>query len=34
VDRTDVPFQDVIAEYLRRIAYAPDGYARLIRLPA
>jgi uncharacterized protein (DUF433 family) len=27
-------FRDVIAEYLQRIDYAPDGYARLIRLPA
>ncbi len=27
-------FRDVIEEYLRRIEYAPDGYARLIRLPA
>lgn len=27
-------FRDVIAEYLQRIDYAADGYARLIRLPA
>jgi uncharacterized protein (DUF433 family) len=27
-------FRDVIEEYLRRIDYARDGYARLIRLPA
>jgi uncharacterized protein (DUF433 family) len=27
-------FRDVIAEYLRRIEYAADGYAQLIRLPA
>jgi uncharacterized protein (DUF433 family) len=27
-------FREVIEEYLRRIEYASDGYARLIRLPA
>jgi uncharacterized protein (DUF433 family) len=27
-------FRDVIADYLRRIEYAADGYAQLIRLPA
>jgi uncharacterized protein (DUF433 family) len=27
-------FRDVVEEYLRRIEYADDGYARLIRLPA
>lgn len=27
-------FRDVIEDYLRRIEYARDGYARLIRLPA
>lgn len=27
-------FVDVIADYLRRIEYAPDGYASLVRLPA
>jgi uncharacterized protein (DUF433 family) len=27
-------FSDVVASYLRRIDYAPDGYAQLIRLPA
>ncbi len=27
-------FRDVIQEYLRRIEYGRDGYARLIRLPA
>lgn len=27
-------FSDVIRSYLRRIEYAPDGYARLIHLPA
>jgi uncharacterized protein (DUF433 family) len=26
-------FRDVIDEYLRRITYGDDGYARLIRLP-
>ena len=27
-------FADVVEEYLRRIEYGPDGYARLVRLPA
>lgn len=27
-------FHEVVADYLRRIDYAPDGYARLISLPA
>ena len=27
-------FAEVIADYLRRIDYGPDGYARLIRVPA
>jgi len=27
-------FREVIAEYVRRIDYAPDGYAQLVRLPA
>lgn len=27
-------FTEIIEEYLRRIEYAPDGYARLIRVPA
>jgi uncharacterized protein (DUF433 family) len=27
-------FSPIVESYLRRITYAPDGYARLIRLPA
>jgi uncharacterized protein (DUF433 family) len=27
-------FADIVQDYLKRIDYAPDGYARLLRLPA
>ena len=27
-------FADIVQEYLKRIDYSPDGYARLLRLPA
>lgn len=27
-------FADAVAQYLQRIEYGPDGYARLVRLPA
>lgn len=34
VRQREPTFADVVQEYLRGIEYAPDGYARLVRLPA